>query len=362
MQSSAQLVYEANPILVSTKQQNEQQSFQNVVTTTVTDTTTQQVATVSKQQQNELEFVKAMEAFTDGEEGHDCILECIVNRFGTRASWYIENHTEPISMGNTKYEILNHDGRKHKLIIKKATPNDNALYTCRINDTIQTNTFVNVTEEQPLKIVSGLSDVHVQDQTKSLELSVTMNKRIKNDKAHGTLIRWYMNKKELKAGKEYEHFTIDNRIVLRYLREILFATDNNSQIECRIQEIKMGLHNVELISKCRMIVEQLGQEGAFTKKLDDFVQSDSGLHLDLEARVNFNANLVKWFKNNAQIMADQSYQLINDPINRSYILRLKSARIKDSGVYTIDVDGLQCSGEVKVVETPIKFIQPLQVS
>ncbi len=34
--------------------------------------------------------------------------------------------------------------------------------------------------------------------------------------------------------------------------------------------------------------------------------------------------------------------------------------MKDSGVYTVDVDGLQCSGEVKVVETPLQFIQTLQ--
>jgi len=29
-------------------------------------------------------------------------------------------------------------------------------------------------------------------------------------------------------------------------------------------------------------------------------------------------------------------------------------------VYTVDVDGLQCSGEVKVLETAVKFVQPLQ--
>lgn len=302
-----------------------------------------------------------MEAFTECVEGHDCVLECVVNKFETRAQWYIENHQEPISMGNTKYEILNHDGRKHKLVIKKATPNDNALYTCRINDCLQTNTFVSVAEDVPLKIVGNLTDFHVPDLQKNLELSITTNKRIRNDKAHGTLIRWYMNKKEMKAGPEYEHLCVDNRIVLRYLRDVLFAKDNNAQIECRIQEIKMGLHNVELITKCRMIVDQLSQVGAFTKRLDDFVQHESGLHLDLEARVNFNAQLVKWFKNNAQIVNDQNYQLVDDPINRSYMLRLKCAKVKESGVYTIDVDGLQCSGEVKIVETPLKFIQPLQV-
>ncbi len=60
------------------------------------------------------------------------------------------------------------------------------------------------------------------------------------------------------------------------------------------------------------------------------------------------------------MLNDQSYHLVNDPINRSYILRIRNCRPKDSGIYTIDVDGLQCSGEVKIVETPIKFIQPLQ--
>jgi hypothetical protein len=140
-----------------------------------------------------LAFVKELEAFTEVVEGHDCVLECIVNRFETRALWYIENHQEPIHYGNTKYELLNQDGRKHKLIIRKATPNDNALYTCRINDQIQTNTFVTVSEDVPLKIVEGLPElVHVPEHERNLELSLLMNKKFRHDKAHGTLIRWYV--------------------------------------------------------------------------------------------------------------------------------------------------------------------------
>lgn len=349
---------------ISNVKKSQLQGFQNLISTnnnqqeTFTSQTTVPMATKAP---NELSFVKELEAFTEVVEGHDCVLECIVNRFETKALWYIENHQEPINYGNTKYELLNQDGRKHKLIIRKATPNDNALYTCRINDQIQTNTFVTVSEDVPLKISEGLPElVHVPEHETGLELSLVMNKKFRHDKAHGTLIRWYLNKKEMKAGPDYEHFCVDNRIVLKYLREILYANDNNANIECRVMEIKPGVHNVELVSKCRMVVDQIGQQGAFIKRLEDFSQCDSGLHLDLEVRVNFNPQLVKWFKNNAQIMSDQHYQLMDDPINRSYILRLKCARLKDSGVYTVDVDGLQCSGEVKVVETPLQFIQALQ--
>jgi len=71
-------------------------------------------------------------------------------------------------------------------------------------------------------------------------------------------------------------------------------------------------------------------------------------------------DLTRWFKNNAQIVTDQSYQLIDDSLNRSYMLRLRCAKLKESGVYTVDVDGLQCSGEVKVLETAVKFVQLLQ--
>ena len=155
---------------------------------------------------------------------------------------------------------------------------------------------MSVAEDVPLKIVQSLVDFHVPEAFKNLELTVTTNKRIRNDKAHGTLIRWYMNKKEMKAGPEYEHLCIDNRIILKYLREVLFAQDNNAQIECRIQEIKMGLHNVELVTKCRLIVDQANQERAFTKRLDDLVQHESGLQLDLEARVNFDAQLVRYVR------------------------------------------------------------------
>jgi len=382
LRSSARLIFEHGfkPTEVNSVKKSQLEGFQtNLTTTTTTTTTTTNSTTENKSgkttfisqaqpvvstavttKQSDLAFVKEMPSFTECIEGHDCILECVVNKFETRALWYIDTDEEAISMGNTKYEILNHDGRKHKLIIKKATPNDNALYTCRINDCLQTNTFVTVAEEVPLRIVENLNDFHVADKLRNLELTVVMNKRIRNDKAHGTLIRWYMNKKEMKAGHEYEHLYIDNRIILKYLREVLYAVDNNAQIECRIQEIKMGLHNVELVTKCRMIVDQIGEERGFTKRLDDLIQHESGLSLDLEARVNFDAQLVKWFKNNAQILNDQSYQLIEDAINRSFMLRFKCCKLKESGVYTIDVDGLQCSGEVKILETPIKFVQPLE--
>jgi serine/threonine protein kinase len=313
--------------------------------------------------ENDLEFTKQLEPYTDCDEGHDCILECWVNKFATSAQWFIDNNfNEALNEKNKKYEITNQDGRKHRLLIKNALPDDKAIYTCRVNDLIQSNTLLNINENMSLKITQGLTDLHVPEYENNVQFIVELNKRVRND-GKSCQIKWFLDKKEININdKNYQMFTMDNQAILKILREITFDQDNNSHVECRIQEIKHSVHTIELQTKCRIIVDRIKEfSGQFTKKLDDFIQADSGLHLDLEVRVNFDPVVVNWFKNNSEILnTNLAYQVINDPLNRSYILRIKNCRLKDSGIYTCHVDSLQCSGEVKIIETPIKFTQQLQ--
>ena len=303
----------------------------------------------------DLEFVKQLEPFTNCDEGNDCTLECWTNKFDTYAEWTIDDETEPLDNVFNKYEISSQDGRKHRLVIKNAHQNDNGLYSCSINNYLKTSTLLNINQDIPLRIIKGLCDRHVVEFEKNLQFVIEMNKRIRNDDRTCS-IKWFSNKKELtNEAKAHEIFCVDNKIFLKFLREILFELDNNAQIECQIQEMKSGTQHSELKTKCRLIVERSNQMGKmFTKKIDDFIQADSGLHLDLEARVNFEADsFAKWFKNNAELTPNSTYQFINDKMGRCYILRINNCKPKDNGVYSIDIDGLQCSGEVKVLDTPI---------
>ncbi len=319
---------------------------------------------LNKGVENDLEFTRQLEPFTDCDEEQDCVLECWVNKFNTWAEWYIDDQAEPlrnVSHGG-KFDISSQDGRKHRLVIKNAQLSDRAMYTCRINNLLHTSTLLNVNEQGSLRIIRGLVDTHVPEFEKNVEFMVEMNKRVRND-AKTNIVRWFVNKKEvnLLPRGHFESFCVDNKAILKYMREVLFDSDNNSQIECRVQEIRHGVLNVELSTRCRLIVDRMQTLNRFfTKKLDDFVQVDSGLHLDLEARVNFDANVVRWFRNNALLVPSPNHHIVNDVMNRSFILRIKTCKTKDSGLYTIDVDGVQCSGEVKVLDTPLKFVQPLQ--
>jgi len=326
-------------------------------------TTSQITKNKAMKLENDLEFTKELEPYTDCEEGRDCVLECWVNKFATTAEWFVDNNfSEALNEKNKKYEITSQDGRKHRLVIKNSSPDDRAIYTCKVNGAIHTNTLLNVNENLPLRISCGLVDRHVQEHEKDLQFAVELNKRVRSD-GKSCQIKWFLDKKEItSADKNYLVYCVDNQTILKFLREINFDQDNNLQVECRIQEIKQGVQTIELQTKCRMIVDTIKEfKGNFTKKLDDFIQSDSGMHLDLEVRVNFDATVINWFKNNSEILeSNLVYQIINDPTNRSYILRIKNCRLKDSGIYTCHVDSLQCSGEVKIVETPIKFTQPLQ--
>lgn len=164
-----------------------------------------------------------------------------------------------------------------------------------------------------------------------------------------------------------------NKLYLTFLRPVSIQLDQNAQIECKIQEYKPGVHTLELSTKCRLLIDSSNPQNIdsgsspdkyFTKKLDDYIQCDSGLNLDLEARTNFNVQLLKWFKNGNEVAPTSAnasyYSFLNDPLNKSYTLRIKNCRPKDTGLYLIDCDGLQCCSEVKIVDTPIKFVSRLQ--
>ena len=311
--------------------------------------------------------MKQLEPFTECHESAELVLECVCDRHDTFSEWFRDG--EALGATSGKMDILNLDGRKHRLHIKSLTPADSGVYVCRINSQIQTSTVLAVKADVLLKIMQGLQDMHVAEAERNVKLSVEVNKSIQrlNDRSRSS-IKWLLNKTEIKpSSSDLQAYSVDNKLILQFLRPISYALDNNAHVECRMQEFKAGLHCAELSTKCRLIVGQLQQQTGlssnryFTKKLDDSVQADSGLNLDMEARVNFEANLVRWLKNNAQLSTtDTAYTFLNDPLNRSYVLRIKTCRPRDSGIYTIDVDGLQCSGEVRVLDTPIQFIQPLQ--
>jgi hypothetical protein len=272
--------------------------------------------------ENDLEFVKQLEPFTNCDEGNDCVLECWTNKFDTSALWFLDNSELALPNRPDKYEISHQDGRKHRLTLKNASPNDTGLYSCHINNYLKTSTLLNINEDVPLRIVDGLHDKHVAEFEKNLQLIVEMNKRVRND-GRTCSIKWFINRREVRSGESDEHelFCIDNKIFLKYLREVVYDRENNAQVECRIQEIKSGLHSLELVTKCRLIVERTRETSRhFTKKLDDLIRADSGLHLDLEARVNFDAELVKWFRNNSELAPNQNYQQGWVIINKLFFL------------------------------------------
>ena len=107
----------------------------------------------------------------------------------------------------------------------------------------------------------------------ALQFIVELNKRVRND-GKSCQIKWFLDKKEININdKNYQMFTMDNQAILKILREITFDQDNNSHVECRIQEIKHSVHTIELQTKCRIIVDRIKEfSGQFTKKLDDFIQ------------------------------------------------------------------------------------------
>lgn len=108
---------------------------------------------------------------------------------------------------------MDQDGRKHRLVIKGANSNDSGIYTCRINNYLQTNTILNVKEDTPLQIIRGLFDLHVPEFERNLELVVELNKRVQDEDDSTYLIRWFINRREIMyENPDFETYCVDNKV------------------------------------------------------------------------------------------------------------------------------------------------------
>jgi hypothetical protein len=320
--------------------------------------------TIINPKENDLAFTKFLEPFMEVDEGESILLECWVNKYNTDAVWLIDNKliidpTHPTAIN--KFETFSDQGRKHNLIIKNASPKDAVAYSCRVNDTIQTDTLLNVNADPPLKIMKGLNDIRVKNGEMNVEFFIELNKRPIED-TRTYIVKWFVNNLEVVNGKNGFIITKnDNKTTLKYNKPCNTEKDNQSLIECRIKEIKIGLHSVELCTSCFLYVES-DVKPMFTKKLEDLTQVDIGETVLLEVRVNFNAAKAPiWCQNNLELKPNnKNYEMIRDDKEKSHILLIKSCKLNDSGYYTVNVDGLKCGGELKVVDSQPKFVRPLQ--
>ena len=365
-----------NLITTTNKSQNENQMFSETVTfdlnpndrlknlSPILESSDSRSKTIIKPKEDDLAFTKTLNPFMDVDEGESILLECWVNKYNTDAVWLIDNKliidpTHPTAID--KFEIFSDEGRKHNLIIKNASPMDALAYSCRVNDTIQTDTLLNVNIDPPLRIVKGLSDLRVKNGETSGEFSIELNKRPIDDTSTYH-IRWFVNNNEVINGRNGFIITKNaNKTSLKFNRPCYFDKDNQTLVECRVKEIKIGLHSVELCTSCFLYVEN-DVKRAFIKKLEDLTELEIGETVLLEVRVNFDSSKDPiWYKNNLELKSNgPNYEMIRDNREKSHILSIRNCKLNDSGYYAVNVDGLTCGGELKVVDTPIKFIRPLQ--
>ena len=249
----------------------------------------------------------------------------------------------------------------------------------------------------PIEIVRGLSsELTVGDGEPRLQLVVETNKPVASE-PHRYQCEWFINRAQVADHEAtvatYEQVLEHNKLSLNWLRAIRADRDHHALVECHIKELRrqrlggrrhhhhhqhhqQTQTSAHLISVCRLNVvstatpakppqqqQQEQEQEVFSKKLDDFVQIDSGMSLDLFARVNFHASEqgVRWYKDNVPIDASGNANMhpSANAGDMSYSLRIDNCAPSDSGVYSISVDGHACSSEVTIVESLVRFLQPL---
>lgn len=151
-----------------------------------------------------MRFVKPLEQYLNCEEGQESlVLECVVNQPDTFSEWFKDNQPIVISSVSSKYDTLNLEGKKHRLYIKHLNEGDSGVYTCRVNSELESSCLLNVSAEQPLKILQNLpSDViHLKEGDTSVQFAIELNRPVANKS--NVIVKWFYNKAEIRPGNFY---------------------------------------------------------------------------------------------------------------------------------------------------------------
>ncbi|KAH9498303.1 hypothetical protein Btru_006488 [Bulinus truncatus] len=262
-------------------------------------------------------------------ENQNLVLECEVSHPQKQARWYLDGEEVTASA----HIRLTSEGTIHRLNVDSVDLDDEGLYKVDIDGALSEATvFV---EELPVEFTKPLQDIEVIEH-QPLILTCEVNKP--NLKA-----TWQKDGKPLLEEEGLQILRSESTHTLKIDDAVL---DDEAVYKCIVKDRK---------TSARVTVKEEPLE--ITKPLSN-IEVTEGQSIVLECTVSKPGRAPVWYKNDAKVSASETIKLTSD--KGRHTLTIDRAELNDQAEYTIKIDGKTSKAQVRVIETELEFVRPLE--
>jgi Immunoglobulin I-set domain len=256
------------------------------------------------------------------------VLECETSH--TVSTKWFHNDVE---LSGMDHRVVVQDGRVHKLVIKKASVRDTGVYTCSVKDQ-RTQASLTVREAKP-EFIKKVQDYEAKERESAI-LEVEITSEIAD-------VTWYKDGEEILPEPERVEIVKSGRQRKLLIRNI--SVHDEGEYTCALAEQECT---------AEVTVIELPPE-ILTKMQDQTIAKGETASFDIE--LTKGDALVRWFKNNTEIVISERIQLKID--GKKQRLIINDAVSDDAAEYSCTV-GEQISKAKLTVEQPmVDFIKRL---
>ncbi|XP_072536379.1 obscurin isoform X3 [Salminus brasiliensis] len=261
-------------------------------------------------------------------EKEKVVFDCEVSRANADVKWFKDD----VELKPGKKYVVHSLGRKHSLVIKKCTYEDQGLYKLKTADD---NTSAKlIVHARDIKIMKRLQDVEMMEKE-----SASFVCEVSHDDVEG---QWYRDEARLKPG--------DN-IKIRQEGRTYFLLFKSVKAE-DAGEIKFLAEKVS--STAKLMVQELPVR--FVKKLRDKIAMYKHRGY-LECQVSRVSAKVTWYKDKKEIKPSKKHEISSEDIYRK--LTINDVDSEDEAMYTCDAIDDKTSCQLLVEEQAISIVKEL---
>ncbi|KAL1117088.1 hypothetical protein AAG570_004416 [Ranatra chinensis] len=264
-------------------------------------------------------FTKLLPPRVEVDETETTVLECETSHT-VSTTWYHEGK-ELSGMDNR--EIIQ-EGRRQRLVIKRATPRDSGQYTCSVKDQ-KTSTTLKVHDVKPF-FVRKLEDFEVKEQ----ECAV-LEVELSSDTAQ---VVWQKDGMDIEPKEGKVVMEKSGNVRKLFIRSTSVHDEGEYTCQLGDQECSAEVTVIELPPEI------------LTKMQDTTVTR--GEKASLEVELTKGDALVRWFKDDVELQFSEHVQLSID--GKRQKLKIYQAEDSDAGVYTCRVGDQVSSASLTVEE------------
>ncbi|KAK9396008.1 obscurin [Crotalus adamanteus] len=262
-------------------------------------------------------------------------LNCEVAQAKTEVKWFKDGK---LITSSKKFKV-EAEGRSRRLIIQQVEKKDAGEYTCEAGK--QKLTYKVIVEEAP-EIFTKKDKIKKEVKAVLKENIILTCEVVTSD----TQVKWYKDGQPIPISK---HIKMESDGTTRKLHLERVATKDMGEYTCEAsgQKVTFKVEVTEPEVKFQRIAAQ--EETIVTQEHKEVVFSTVIEPEEAE---------VKWFKDGVEIKDGKNYKIKKDKGARTLIV--KTAEIKDAGLYTCEVQSEKQQFQLKVEEVPVKFAKKLE--